>query len=182
MEETAYREKVKQLMNPNLTHEERMANFALGLVGGVAELGELVFLDNSIIEIKDESSDITWYFTALCIEFDFEYKILNHIYTYPILHKILREGDTEEVVRALSIISGKIADLVKKVVYHKHPLTQHQWILFDLMSDFKLYFENYLLGSLGLNILEVRDYNIEKLSKRYPNLQFSSERSINRNE
>ena len=74
--------------------------------------------------------------------------------------------------------SGEIAEAVKKHIFHDHPLDEEK--LAKEAGDV-LWYLNYLsVRCLGKGLDQIMDLNIEKLSKRYPEGFFSSERSLNR--
>jgi NTP pyrophosphatase (non-canonical NTP hydrolase) len=77
--------------------------------------------------------------------------------------------------------TGEVVDLIKKYVYHGHPMTlelKHK-IMLEIGDDF-----HYLVGLCTLFDIDPQlamDMNINKLKKRYPE-GFSTKRSINRND
>ena len=78
----------------------------------------------------------------------------------------------------LSGESGEFADLIKKVVYHEHPLDKNKAIL--EIGDI-LWYAVLAARGLGVTLDQIAKMNIEKLQKRYPN-GFNSQDSINRND
>ncbi|WNL49467.1 nucleotide pyrophosphohydrolase domain protein [Bacillus phage DZ1] len=72
--------------------------------------------------------------------------------------------------------SGEVVDTIKKVVFHGHPLDIDE--LKKELGDTHWYFTR-LMDTLGIDPKEVRQLNVEKLRKRYPQ-GFSSEDSIKR--
>ena len=72
--------------------------------------------------------------------------------------------------------SGEVIDLVKKHLFHGHDLDKEK--LVKELGDVLWYIAE-VCTSLDVNMSEVMDKNIEKLSKRYQN-GFSKEASINR--
>jgi hypothetical protein len=175
MNEQDYIIAVQTLVNPKLSSLQRLDNFALGLVGESAELFEKISSpipytspNKSLLEIIiDEAGDILWYSTNLCEDLKI-YIIPSTIKLRPI-----------PAVTNMLVSAGKVCDTIKKIVYHKHSITKHSSELLSELWKFKRNY-NALLSHYYLSESEVRQYNFDKLSKRYPNLQFSSERSINR--
>jgi NTP pyrophosphatase (non-canonical NTP hydrolase) len=75
--------------------------------------------------------------------------------------------------------AGEIADHVKKIMFHGHPLdnaTRDK--IAKEIGDILWYCAMGARG-LGLGLGEIAEMNVEKLKKRYPD-GFSSERSLNR--
>lgn len=72
--------------------------------------------------------------------------------------------------------SGEVADLVKKRVFHGHPMDRPQFI--KEMGDV-LWYLVFLANALDLTLEEVMEANVEKLRLRYPE-GFSTEASIRR--
>jgi len=75
--------------------------------------------------------------------------------------------------------TGEVVDEIKKHVFHNHPLDREK--LIKEMGDVEWYF-NLLRKELKVTLEEVHERNIEKLSARYPEGFFTSERSQNRKE
>ena len=75
--------------------------------------------------------------------------------------------------------SGEVADIIKKVVHHRHPLDEatREKLLKELGDV--LWYVAHAASVLGVTLDDVAYANVEKLRKRYPD-GFSSERSINR--
>lgn len=77
--------------------------------------------------------------------------------------------------------AGEAAGVLKKVVFHNHPLTEEKKEkLIEELGD-ELWHVAALASEFGITLGEIGLYNIDKLSKRYPE-GFSNERSVNRNE
>lgn len=72
--------------------------------------------------------------------------------------------------------AGEVADIIKKVVGHGHPLDREK--LNKELGDV-LWYVAVLALELGFTLDEVASRNIAKLRARYPQ-GFSSERSLNR--
>ena len=72
--------------------------------------------------------------------------------------------------------SGEVIDVVKKHIFHGHPLNRDK--LIDELGDVSWYLAE-CATALGITLEEIFAHNINKLKKRYPE-GFSTERSINR--
>lgn len=72
--------------------------------------------------------------------------------------------------------AGELQNIVKKEVFHGHPLNANA--VMDETGDI-LFYLDWLADLYGFTLLDAMNYNAEKLAKRYPE-GFSSERSINR--
>lgn len=73
--------------------------------------------------------------------------------------------------------AGEVADIIKKFRYQGHPLdTDH---VMEELGDVAWYLAEACAG-LNVDLETVLSANIAKLEKRYPNLRFEAERSINR--
>lgn len=89
------------------------------------------------------------------------------------------EKERRLLIAALGLAgeSGEFANKVKKLIAHGHPITPDE--LADELGDVLWYIAE-AATSCGLNLAEIAQNNINKLSKRYPN-GFSQQDSINRN-
>ena len=77
--------------------------------------------------------------------------------------------------------AGEVADLVKKVVHHRHPLdaaTREK--LVKELGDV-LWYVAHAASVLGVTLDHVAAVNVEKLQRRYPN-GFETARSLSRTE
>ena len=74
--------------------------------------------------------------------------------------------------------SGEVIDVVKKHIFHGHPLNREK--LIDELGDVSWYLAE-CATALGITLEDIFTHNIDKLKKRYPE-GFSTERSINREE
>lgn len=72
--------------------------------------------------------------------------------------------------------AGEVADYIKKVVGHNHPLDKDT--LVKELGDV-LWYVAELCSTIGVDMGDVASANVKKLKKRYPD-GFSKERSINR--
>lgn len=71
---------------------------------------------------------------------------------------------------------GEVADYIKKVVFHGHPMDVE--ILKKELGD-TLWYLSGLASVVGLTLEEIAKANVEKLRERYPD-GFSAEASRNR--
>ncbi len=76
----------------------------------------------------------------------------------------------------LSGEAGEVADMMKKHLFHAHPLDRDAMVkeLGDCM-----WYVAAMATALGVELDEIGERNIAKLRKRYPE-GFSAERSLNR--
>ena len=72
--------------------------------------------------------------------------------------------------------AGNVADYVKKVLFHDHPLTLQK---IESEAGDKLWYDNRLLHAVGSSLKTAAKNNILKLMARYPD-GFSTERSKKR--
>jgi len=79
----------------------------------------------------------------------------------------------------LSGESGELLDIVEKHVFQTHSLDKEE--VKKELGDILFYFQ-LMCNVLGTTIEEVKQGNIVKLTKRYPNQKFDPERSKNRKE
>jgi len=75
--------------------------------------------------------------------------------------------------------AGEIADHVKKVMFHGHPLDDATRDKIAREIGDILWYCAMGARGLGLGLGEIAEMNVEKLKKRYPE-GFSSDRSLNR--
>jgi len=74
--------------------------------------------------------------------------------------------------------AGEVAELLKKHLYHGHPLDREK--LRNELGDV-LWYVATLASDLGIPLSDVASGNVDKLRRRYPE-GFSVERSVNRGE
>jgi NTP pyrophosphatase (non-canonical NTP hydrolase) len=72
--------------------------------------------------------------------------------------------------------AGEFSEVVKKVIYHGHPMDKTR--LIKELGDIQWYVA-YAASTLGVSLEEVMQVNIDKLKARYPD-GFNQEKSINR--
>lgn len=74
--------------------------------------------------------------------------------------------------------SGEFADIVKKLIFHKHPIDINS--LKKELGDV-MWYVAMCCNALNISLDDVMQGNIDKLKKRYPD-GFSTDASINREE
>jgi NTP pyrophosphatase (non-canonical NTP hydrolase) len=79
----------------------------------------------------------------------------------------------------LSGESGEIADHVKKIVYHGHPLDDDTRDKIAKEIGDILWYCAIGARGIGISLSEIARMNVEKLRRRYPE-GFTTERSVNR--
>lgn len=72
--------------------------------------------------------------------------------------------------------AGEVADLVKKILFHGHPLDREK--IREELGDVLWYVAD-LATTLNIDLSDVAKANLEKLEERYPS-GFSAERSVHR--
>jgi len=88
-------------------------------------------------------------------------------------------GDILHSAVGISGEAGELLDHIKKVIWQQHCIDV-DYIIKEL-GDILFYLTS-MCNCVGTDIDEVRELNIEKLTKRYPDGVFDAERSINRDE
>jgi hypothetical protein len=177
MNEQFYRNVVSKLMNPKLTSNERLGNWAAGLCGESAEVDEIIGNTSPTAvnknKLLDELSDCRWYMTAFCVDLhlseQFTLDSLNASYMSPVGYQS----------RLLMRQAGRVADLIKKIIYHGHPLERHRDELITELVKYSLIYGS-LLTHFSLTDEQVKQHNYDKLIARYEGLNFTTEQSINR--
>lgn len=74
--------------------------------------------------------------------------------------------------------SGEVADLIKKALFHGHPLDRE--LVSKELGDV-LWYLAVMADGLGISLEQIAQQNIAKLRERYPE-GFSETRSLNRTE
>lgn len=78
----------------------------------------------------------------------------------------------------MSAEAGEFADILKKYLYHGHPLEAEKMI--EEAGDV-LWYVTLAAKALGVTLEGLAQHNIKKLEKRYPD-GFDTERSLHREE
>lgn len=185
---------VKRLAAPRSTRdfEAMLGTVGLGLAGEAGEIAEIAksVLDNEApwhIELRDlmikELGDMCWYmqfalayiFTDKDADFS-KFEILDDVTEVTV-------GTPNDNLRTgalwLAMSACKVSDIVKKVIFHGK-----EWTPVIERDVFKYLTECYWLtvllaeNFLGCNMNDILLKNVEKLSARYKELEFSTEASV----
>lgn len=100
-------------------------------------------------------------------------------YIDEILRTCVAEDDSERLVLgALGLAgeAGEVIDLVKKARFQGHPI---DWEKVKGELGDVMWYVGLLCHTLGLSLEEIRQANVEKMHRRYPD-GFEIERSVNR--
>lgn len=167
-----YQTKAKRTMNWELPRSVQLSNFALGIVGELGEVAEildhLTETEEEVRQITDEAGDIFWYVANLCTFLETDWRDL-----FPKKKTRLKLGSaSNQGFRH----AAKIADTIKKTIAQGHDLRTESIIhnlkgLMDSLTSILVYY--------ALTPQEVCAYNHTKLLRRYPD-GFRSEDSIHR--
>lgn len=163
-----------------LTDEETMLVWnALGLAGEAGEVLELtreVALGNcdAYTELEKELGDFLWYVFAIATKL----RVVTLLVDYFImsLHCDICNESTHTYASKMCGFAGDICDIIKKVVFHKHPndIDAVAFLLNMCLESVDL-----LCRKLNINVSDVMEANIEKLKVRYPE-GYTSEDSVKR--
>lgn len=152
-----------------MTRRELILNCALGIAGETGEVTEIMYTQGyNKDKVCEELGDCTWYVAVILDAIDKKME--------DIAPKKIERAQTEMAIINLALQGGRIADIVKKSMFHKHELGV------DMLTEC---LQGYLqaVGNVGwiygLTLRKIYKVNIEKLLERYPE-GFSAERSINR--
>jgi NTP pyrophosphatase (non-canonical NTP hydrolase) len=157
----------KQYVIPRLNHAQ------LGILSEYAELKDDSGSD--AINYLEEFGDLAWYLNLACDALDISLDELQEITPIP---------EFEEI-DLIGILGGHLADKVKRLLFYGTTLDKVQKTGLTLREDITSLLAGlkYCLltgcSEYGLDIEEVLERNIDKLSARYPD-KFSSERALDR--
>lgn len=174
MDAKEYAKLAMRTKGENFSQKELIVNAALGLCGESVELASAVYFSKKD-EITKEAGDLFWYICLMCDSCNLEFDRICSAYACDIDEKEYPQNN--EIISSIQEQTGLLVDIVKKHYFQGHELYRDQVAI-------KLREISILIACIcdryGLSIDQVMSGNIEKLEKRYPNLKFESDKSVNR--
>jgi NTP pyrophosphatase (non-canonical NTP hydrolase) len=196
-----HQKQAEMTMNPEFGPRERMVNCALGLCDEAFEVAEVIFkppsgghgayvthklpLDAKRRErLIDELGDIMWYASVLA---DSMGDILADIYGHDDVSSsetfAMSERDNVHMRTCWHEIckfAAKIASVIKKHAFQRHDLDENSRNVIKFSLNSIVQRVRIMAGLNGAILSDVLQYNIDKLSARYPDGKFSREASVHR--
>ena len=169
------------------TPENLLLQGVMGLCGETGEVCEAVLNTDDVNKrehVLKELGDVLWYIstTASALGVSLSDVILRSYNTKYIDYHFSESLYLMGIAVSIQSYAGKAIDVVKKLTFHGHELNpENRNIIVNAISSVFAFF-NSLCVWYGFTLEEVMEENISKLSKRYPNGHFESERSIHREE
>jgi NTP pyrophosphatase (non-canonical NTP hydrolase) len=168
-----YAEFSKRTRNPNLSINEQLCNYALGLCGEMAEIVDCLrwidpelctFRSDKRLEVLKEIGDVYWYLSQLV---DLESKYAFDFMPRPdssLNIEVKTLNDIDDIVNYSVRIACQIAELLKKRIFHKkiNVVVLNQYHALNL--NLRLICE--IAETTEEEVLEL---NKKKLTERYPN-------------
>lgn len=198
-----YQSDAASTMNPNLDVRDKIANCGTGLAGEVLEISQAIwpkeqnylrlllpFPKDTISELAKELGDICWYSAVLAKSYgefsgdETTWKmssICADIVNKFKHNKAFASAGLERSFFSLADHVEEVHTLVKWHIYHYHKWTAD--VSEKIRNALHFVIEDVAnLAELGcdMRLQEVLDANIEKLRRRYPTGQFTTEHSVNR--
>lgn len=152
------------------TKKMYMENVSISLLHGVmgicTEAAELLDATTPI-NVKEELGDIMWYMAVIIRVAKFNPVTLQNDAVNANINSDWLKRYADWPVGAISIISGDLLGLIKKVLFHGTPMSQ-VWL--KLYTNVTLIYASVIAVSVENNwdLGNILDENIEKLRKRYP--------------
>lgn len=159
-----YTELAKRTMNAKLSNTQKQLNCMIGICN---ELGELLgpfkkamFQGHSLNrdEIISECGDVLWY-------------VANLVDANPYFYVLEYEEETHIPANMEQVVRLLLEAMQNASLLHTYEESDLSMIMYAI--DQTLLF-------VGSNTTESMESNINKLEKRFPNLRFESEKSVNR--
>ncbi len=136
--------------------EREMLNAALGICGEAAEVSRAVEWGSNA-ELLEESGDSVWYVAQMCKA---------HGESIADISPLVVDWNEDRSLQELWDHSGSVADMTKKLVFHKKPISSI--VFFDSLQAIVTAL-NSLLGFYGWTITDACEHNNQKLLKRHAN-------------
>lgn len=171
----------KDTMQNELT---KMGTMGLGLGGEAGEIAQLVsditadgvLSEGNRLKLIDELGDILWYVAfgaGNVVNVPFR-QILPEYVTIRGVHNPMKS--LEPSYTQLMFRCGKVADTVKKLLYHGKPYNEEARLrLVGMLADVLFAAETVARDVCGVHLSDSIKKNVEKLSERYKSLKFSTE-------
>lgn len=141
----------------------------LGLSGEIGELQEKIICQEPVEDIIKEMGDVYWYISQVCMELGAP---MSYLLKVKVQYKNLRKIQnilpvTESQLLSLSIISGRICEITKKLLRDGNghmPSAKREQIIENLAKI--VHIMNGICGTQGISYEEVMKSNIDKLFSR----------------
>ncbi len=189
MKSKEYIELARRTVNCDLTKDDYLIMYTLGLVGESNELNSELSKSGNRDNIVKECGDLYWYLYNFMAwikgydktdDVDSFYLLLDKCYfdTNEFKEQIRDRKSSSGLCSNISRISAVISEIVKKTKFHGHKLDHTNLFLLLDGIDMNL---RMLLVNQHISREDALISNIEKLKKRYPD-GFKSTDSIERKE
>lgn len=168
------------------SNESLLLQGALGLCGESSEVLRLKgtfdednpILDKACYHLERELGDVLWYAATTCKAIGYDFVSIVNDAVLCSDHPMFTVNYSMTLI---SIDSGIISDVVKKITFHGHELNSDNICCIGMKTSEIVTLIGYISTEiLNKSILEIMDTNIEKLSARYPEGHFNTERSLHR--
>lgn len=169
-----YQEAAARTIKADMTRDDKLSNFGLGLAGEAAEVMETIDrglwreLHIDVQALKLELGDVLWYVAGTCsaLELDMA-NVVRAVATTDGVGGETRAKD-KGLMRnaiALGIEAGQAADLIKKALYHGKRLDE---VTLKVHLGAVVLHVGALCWIAQLALHDVAQANIDKLMKRWP--------------
>jgi len=151
-------------------HKLNLTHMVLGLAGEIKELVECVGTELKLkidkINLGEEIGDMYWYLANYC-----------NFQNLPLPETVVFDTPPDMCLDFLIIKIGDLVDTVKRLVAYNKPIDKAKELelVYDIRVALFMFEELYSLSGD-----DIREANIAKLRKRYPD-KFSEDLAINRN-
>lgn len=201
-----YQQLAAKLINPKLSHQDRLSNFTMGLVGEIFETynaarsadgpgvghkrvpRRVLFAPETAEEVNKELGDIMWYSVALLHTFG-RLAAVEYFVRYrhdPVARDRTATTRNDSIKtfysswRSASFKAAAIIDPVKKHLYQGHAIGENvEREICDCVCCVMSAVHRMAVAN-GSSLREVCSLNLDKLYARYPDGKFSEEASRSR--